>query len=1078
MKKIPILILSAIFVFGLFNIQNANALTLSGGISTRTSLGLSTSDSPTFSGLTLDSTIGFLLLNRMTTTQRDALTPVNGMQIYNTTTGKFQSYEAGSWQDSIPPSDFTGTGIDNRYGLFNGTDTLEGGLLSDNGTNVNLTSGKFGIGIAIPGQELDVASTNPTIRLSDTDSTTSSDSQGLIEWYSPLQPRDNALLGFIGGGTFQIEHKSVGNLVLVHTGSPAITIISDGKVGIGNASSPTEALQVGNGNLGFSSGAGAADVILARDAANILALKNGANPQEFRIYQTASGTVDRLSLKYTGGIATIQPQDTAGVNPDPLVLGGSTITLNTGIAGAAGDRLTVGATGLVTLTDDLTVTGGDITLGTTSIFSGGDTASLNNIDVLNPTTEATIEAAIDTLANLTSASALATVGTITTGVWNGTDVPVTAGGTGASDAPTARTNLGLGSGDSPTFSGLTLTSTTGSLLINRMTTTQRDALTPVNGIEIYNTTTNQFEFYQNGAWTSVTGVLGTGIDNRYGLFNGTGTLEGGLLSDDGTDVSLASGDLILPSDLIVNGTMYGGSTAGLDVKIVSTSHASKGKIFLGNSTDFIYDEANTRLSLGGETNTITIGGSSLGNVLTIHNSGGANDNEVVVLRHNNSDHFSFVSARSQGTIGSPTIVSDDDIVLEFIGVGYDGVDYEHMAAIHLEIDGAPSTTSMPGRIVLKTTPVGSTTLTERWFLNSDGSIYLMGVGGGSFERLKLQHEGSTSGPITWTSEKGTGGAVARPFKFTGADFGIGVTPTALLHVGSTTTSDGILLENTSGAGGSLGIYFEDAAGNSSTIRNDASGNMVLATGAGFGTTRLKIDSSNGSGMFGTENVSETLLGTSVNTAGHEGVSLHHDGTEAFIYSVDSGAAWHPFTVSALEFRLDLAGTADDIVVTPTNFALTMPLELENTTTTADGRVTFDRTNEDLSIGDGSASQIIHMGAWKTWTPTFGGFSVDPSSVIARYTQVGKAVSVWVSMGNGTSNATTFTMTLPLAADSAGRRYHALAQVVNNGSFGSTPGLLKTIVSSTTADLYLDGAQTAWTNVGGKRANFSFTYEAN
>lgn len=54
------------------------------------------------------------------------------------------------------------------------------------------------------------------------------------------------------------------------------------------------------------------------------------------------------------------------------------------------------------LTSDLTVTGGDIVLGTTSIFSGGDTASLNNIDAVDATTETTFEAAIDTLANLTS----------------------------------------------------------------------------------------------------------------------------------------------------------------------------------------------------------------------------------------------------------------------------------------------------------------------------------------------------------------------------------------------------------------------------------------------------------------------------------------------------------------------------------------------------------------------------------------------------------------------------------------------------------------------------------------------------
>jgi hypothetical protein len=63
----------------------------------------------------------------------------------------------------------------------------------------------------------------------------------------------------------------------------------------------------------------------------------------------------------------------------------------------------------LTLSGDLTVEGGDITLGATSIFSGGDTTSLNNIDALDATTEATIEAALDTLSNVT------TVGTLNAG---------------------------------------------------------------------------------------------------------------------------------------------------------------------------------------------------------------------------------------------------------------------------------------------------------------------------------------------------------------------------------------------------------------------------------------------------------------------------------------------------------------------------------------------------------------------------------------------------------------------------------------------------------------------------------------
>jgi len=71
----------------------------------------------------------------------------------------------------------------------------------------------------------------------------------------------------------------------------------------------------------------------------------------------------------------------------------------------------------LTLSGDLTVSGGDITLGSTSIFSGGDTTSLNNIDALDATTEATIESALDTLSNVTTVGTL-NAGSISSGFGN------------------------------------------------------------------------------------------------------------------------------------------------------------------------------------------------------------------------------------------------------------------------------------------------------------------------------------------------------------------------------------------------------------------------------------------------------------------------------------------------------------------------------------------------------------------------------------------------------------------------------------------------------------------------------------
>lgn len=58
-------------------------------------------DLPTNSsvGIELRSTTKAILNSRMTTSERNALTAVNGMQVYNTTTDKLQVYAAGSWVD-------------------------------------------------------------------------------------------------------------------------------------------------------------------------------------------------------------------------------------------------------------------------------------------------------------------------------------------------------------------------------------------------------------------------------------------------------------------------------------------------------------------------------------------------------------------------------------------------------------------------------------------------------------------------------------------------------------------------------------------------------------------------------------------------------------------------------------------------------------------------------------------------------------------------------------------------------------------------------------------------------------------
>jgi hypothetical protein len=70
-----------------------------------------------------------------------------------------------------------------------------------------------------------------------------------------------------------------------------------------------------NGRFAFSSTSasrGAVDLILARDAANTLALRNGTNAQAFRVYNTTDGTNSEFGgIRWAANVFTIGPQ-TAG----------------------------------------------------------------------------------------------------------------------------------------------------------------------------------------------------------------------------------------------------------------------------------------------------------------------------------------------------------------------------------------------------------------------------------------------------------------------------------------------------------------------------------------------------------------------------------------------------------------------------------------------------------------------------------------------------------------------------------------------------------------------------------------------
>jgi hypothetical protein len=64
-------------------------------------------------------------------------------------------------------------------------------------------------------------------------------------------------------------------------------------------------------------------------------------------------------------------------------------------------------------------------------------------------------------------------------------------------------HIGLGTASPAASALLELSSTTGALLVSRMTTAQQNALTAVNGMVIYNSSTSKLRVYAGGAWTDL-----------------------------------------------------------------------------------------------------------------------------------------------------------------------------------------------------------------------------------------------------------------------------------------------------------------------------------------------------------------------------------------------------------------------------------------------------------------------------------------------------------------------------------------------------------------------------------------------
>lgn len=179
-----------------------------------------------------------------------------------------------------------------------------------------------------------------------------------------------------------------------------------------------------------------------------------------------------------------------------------------------------------------------------------------------------------------------------------------------------------------------------------------------------------------------------------------------------------------------------------------------------------------------------------------------------------------------------------------------------------------------------------------------------------------------------------------------------------------------------------------------------------------------------------------------------------------------------FTISGVD-RTSVFTKGTRIKLTQTSakyFVVTSSSFSTNTTVTITGGTDYTLANAAITSPYYSY-QASPQGypTWFSYTPTFSGFSSSPTVGQARFKVDGASCTLVIHQSaNGTSNATTFTITAPIAHAYNGFQILTAAAALDNGSQGSAAPYVLFTGNTSTIEVYKDMTAAAWTASGGKR----------
>lgn len=497
----------------------------------------------------------------------------------------------------------------------------------------------------------------------------------------------------------------------------------------------------------------------------------------------------------------------------------------------------------------------------------------------------------------------------------------------------------------------------------------------------------------DGTWSAAgTGdVVGpaSATNNGFVKFDGT---TGKLIKDSAAIVDLASGGTNKNMTAVAGGIVWTDSDS---MEVTAAGTAQQWVLSGGSAAPTMSNTTTTGKFIDGSADQIQMRiqahSTQTGSAVTIENSSAevlwdfATGTSTESIRRGAAGPVIALS-RANTSLASPSIVASGDILGRMQAFGYDGSVYRMSAEIAFGVDNTPGSNDMPGNILLRVSPDGSSTVATAVSINNDKSANFLGA-----------IIGSTTGSFASTTDSTstTTGAITTLG-------GVGIAKR--LNVGGTINQLGAAATTTAGYTTFSGNIYSNASGTADTERRLVVGANTYDSGSN--PTRL----------------------TSL-TGGHiEFQARTSDSSGGILFRVNQAA--------------DGATTAPDLVgFLDSNGKWTIGQSGGTQAHTVNGNITTTTTviaTTGMKFKDtGAGSTTITHYEEGTWTPVLA-FTTNGTGVITtnvcRFTRIGNRVFLqgYVLITKGTaSGALTFTG-LPYAASSISNFY----QKINVFCFGN------------------------------------------